>query len=80
MVDSSELISLAENIKGRLKFYTHGSPERILLQRSHDAIAGFARGVDAEFVYTWLMDNGVNLTLRQRKILGLEPEAVNTKE
>ena len=79
-MDTAELTNLAENIRGRIKFYTHGSPERILLERSHKAITECVKGINAELVHTWLMDNSVNLTVRQRRILGLEPEATNTSE
>ena len=91
MVVASELIDLAENVKGRLKFYTHGSPERRLLQNCHDALSEAATALesptivheivvlDAEMVRDWLSDQGVNLTVRQRRILGIEPDTRNTR-
>ena len=78
---STELTSLAENIKGRLKFYTHGSPERRLLTRAHDAISHFSPSVmDVSSVQEWLKGRGVSLTPKQRKTLGIDPVAPKAKD
>ena len=76
---STELTRLAENIKGRLKFYTHGSPERKLLTKAHDAISGFSpENLDARTVQQWLRVQGVELTPKQRRTLGIDPKTKNT--
>jgi len=75
----TELTSLAENIKGRLKFYTHGSPERRLLTKAHDAISDFSpTNLNATSVQQWLKAQGVELTHKQRKTLGISPKAKNS--
>jgi hypothetical protein len=77
----TELTSLADNIKGRLKFYTHGSPERRLLTRAYDAISNFSPAkLDTESVCQWLGVQGVELTPKQRKSLGIGPTASETKD
>ena len=60
---------VAEKLRGRVKFFPIGDPDRNLLVKSYTVIEEL---LTAESVQDWLQARGVNLTPRQRKILDLD--------
>ena len=79
---AANYLDLATNLRGRSKFYHVGDPHRRLLER---CIAAFQQLADGHFdgkgelcicedssVQDWLLENGVKLTPKQKRILHLD--------
>ena len=63
-------VDIVEQLRGRMKFYHVGDPTRKDMQRACELIED--SGLTADSVSNWLGEQGVKLTVRQRKILGLD--------
>ena len=61
---------VVEQLRGRMKFYHVGDPVRVDMDRACQVIE--ASGFTADSVSNWLEEQGVKLTARQRKTLGLD--------
>ena len=61
---------VVEQLRGRMKFYHVGDPVRVDMDRACQVIE--ASGFTADSVSNWLEEQGVKLTVRQRKTLGLD--------
>ena len=61
---------VVEQLRGRMKFYHVGDPVRVDMDRACQVIEAF--GFTADSVSDWLEEQGVKLTVRQRKTLGLD--------
>ena len=61
---------VVEQLRGRMKFYHVGDPVRVDMDRACQVIE--ASGFTADSVSDWLEEQGVKLTVRQRKTLGLD--------
>ena len=63
-------VDIVEQLRGRMKFYHVGDPVRVDMDRACQVIE--ASGFTADSVSNWLEEQGVKLTVRQRKTLGLD--------
>ena len=61
---------VVEQLRGRMKFYHVGDPVRVDMDKACQVIE--ASGLTADSVSNWLEEQGVKLTVRQRKTLGLD--------
>ena len=63
-------VDIVEQLRGRMKFYHVGDPVRVDMDRACQVIE--ASGFTADSVSDWLEEQGVKLTAKQRKTLGLD--------
>lgn len=63
-------VDIVEQLRGRMKFYHVGDPVRIDMDKACQVIE--ASGFTADSVSDWLEEQGVKLTAKQRKTLGLD--------
>ena len=76
--NGSEVLDVAEQLRGRVKFYHVGDPHRNLLVKAVAAIENLWNSqptevpVSPETVQEWLQDQGVKLTKAQLTKLGLD--------
>jgi len=68
-VNGLDASDVAEKLRGRIKFFPVGDPDRNLLVKSYLVIEEL---LTAESVQGWLQERGVRLTPKQRKTLGLD--------
>ena len=75
-VNGLDASDVAEKLRGRVKFFPVGDPDRNLLVKSYTVIEtfldGFESSLTAESVQGWLQDQGVKLTKAQLTKLGLD--------